>query len=79
MHPVEADECLVGSTLTLLDRPWKTGRLDRASQLESQCWLMRSLREVVKLRSGSHSLVIGMYESSPKVKCEEGMCDVFQG
>ena len=23
-------------------------------------------------------MVIGMYESSPKVKCREGMCDVFQ-
>ena len=54
MHPVEADECLMGSTQTWLDRQWKTGRLDRASQLESQCWLMRSLREVVKLRSRSH-------------------------
>ena len=24
-------------------------------------------------------MVIGMYGSSPKVKCREGMCDVFQG
>ena len=23
-------------------------------------------------------MVIGMYGSSPKVKCREGMCDVFQ-
>ena len=64
--------------IDLVDRQWKTGRLDRASQLESQCWLMRSLREVEKLRSRSHGLLIGMYGSSPKVKCREGMCGAFQ-
>ena len=61
---------LVGPTV-------EDSRLDRASQLESQCWLMRSLREIVKLRRRSHGMVIGMYESSPKVKCREGMCDIF--
>ena len=65
--------------IDLVDRQWKTGRLDRASQLESQCWLMRSLHEVGKLRRRrSHGMVIGMYESSPKVKCREGMCGAFQ-
>ena len=54
MHPVETDDVWCALRRLGLDRQWKTGRLDRASQLESQCWLMGSLREVVKLWSRSH-------------------------
>ena len=68
MHPVKADDIWCALRRLGMDRQWKTGRLDRASQLESQCWLMRSLREVGKLRRRSHDMVIGMYGSSPKVK-----------
>ena len=41
MHPVEADDVWCALRRLCLDRQWKTGRLDRASQLESQCWLVR--------------------------------------
>ena len=36
MHPVEADDVWYALRRLVLDRQWKTGRLDRAGQLESQ-------------------------------------------
>ena len=44
MHEVvEADDGVRCALLRLdLDRQLKTSRLERASQLESQCWLMMS-------------------------------------
>ena len=64
---VEADD---GVWCALLRFDWtvsKTYRLERASQLESQCWLMMGIEfhEVAEWETCS---LISSYDISPKVK-----------